>query len=104
LRGPVPEREVLHREDRSRDLGIRRGDGVRLRGVRDRPLLRAGRWLQRFHGVVAHTALVEYLRLRWFRSVIAARLTAVTTAMSSRAVANTSGFVASTFGDWNPTS
>src|SRR5262249_36336116 len=104
LRRPVPEREVLHREDRSRDLGIRRGDGVRLLGAPDLPLLPARRRLKRLHGALAHTPPVETLRLRWFRRVMAARLTAVTTAMSSNAVANTSGFVASTFGDWKPTS
>ncbi len=50
------------------------------------------------------TALPAYLRRRWLRSMIATRFISVTTRISSRAVAKTSGVVASTLGLWKPTS
>ncbi len=50
------------------------------------------------------TALPAYFLRRWLRSAIATRFITVTTTISSRAVAKTSGLVASTLGLWKPTS
>jgi len=104
LRVAVPERERFGREHRLVDPGQRGRRVVH----HDAQILRAVRrfrvvWVDG-HGGSHQMLRVAYFSRKWFRTRMATRLAASTTAIKRSAVANTSGFAASTLGLWKPTS
>ena len=97
-RAAVPEREPLGGQHRLVDARYRH-----LRIIHDDlHACRLGR--EPRHRVPAQMLRVAYFSRKWFRTRIATRLLASTTAIRSKAVAKTRGLAASTFGLWKPTS